>query len=92
MKVSYFLYGNIINHNVGFLQNALAAHASENAGWKNYYTTKTSGKWMVALDQYIICTFTRWYNKKHQRQNRMSRMGFVKNSLYKNGLKRMATA
>ena len=61
-------------------------------GWKNYYTTKTSGKWMMALDQYIICTFTRWYNKKHQRQNRMSRMGFVKNSLYKNGLKRMATA
>ena len=47
-------------------------------GWKNYYTTKTSGKWMMALDQYIICTFTRWYNKKHQRQNRMSRMGFVK--------------
>ena len=61
-------------------------------GWKNYYTTKTSGKWMMALDQYIICTFTRWYNKKHQRQNRMSRMGFVKKSLYKNGLKRMATA
>ena len=61
-------------------------------GWKNYYITKTSGKWMMALDQYIICTFTRWYNKKHQRQNRMSRMGFVKNSLYKNGLKRMATA
>ena len=61
-------------------------------GWKNYYTTKTSGKWMMALDQYIICTFTRWYNKKHQRQNRMSGMGFVKNSLYKNGLKRMATA
>lgn len=41
-------------------------------GWKNYYSTKTSAKWMQALDWYIICTFTRWYNKKHQRRNRMS--------------------
>ena len=35
-------------------------------GWKNYYSTKTNEKWMQALDWYIICTFTRWYNKKHQ--------------------------
>ena len=61
-------------------------------GWKNYYTTKTSDKWMQALDWYIICTFTRWYNKKHQRRNHMSKVGFVRNTLYKNGLKRMATA
>ncbi|MFR3322883.1 MAG: group II intron reverse transcriptase/maturase [Lachnospiraceae bacterium] len=32
-------------------------------GWKNYYTTKTSDKWMQALDWYIICTFTRWYTR-----------------------------
>ena len=44
-------------------------------GWKNYYTTKTSDKWMQALDWYIICTFTRWYNKKHQRRNHMSKVG-----------------
>ena len=62
------------------------------AGWKNYYTTKTSDKWMQALDWYIICTFTRWYNKKHQRRNHMSKVGLVRNTLYKNGLKRMATA
>ena len=61
-------------------------------GWKNYYTTKTSDKWMQALDWYIICTFTRWYNKKHQRRNHMSKVGLVRNTLYKNGLKRMATA
>ena len=30
--VSCFSYANTINHNAGFLQNALAAHASENAG------------------------------------------------------------
>ena len=23
---------------------------------------------------HIICTFTRWYNKKHQRRNRMSKV------------------
>ena len=61
-------------------------------GWKNYYTTKTSDKWMQALDWYIICTFTRWYNKKHQRRNHMSKVGLVRNTLYKNGLKRMVTA
>ena len=61
-------------------------------GWKNYYTTKTSDKWMKALDWYIICTFTRWYNKKHQRRNYMSKVGFVRNTIYEKGLKRMATA
>ena len=60
-------------------------------GWKNYYTTKTSDKWMKALDWYIICTFTRWYNKKHQRRNRMSKVGFVRSTIYEKGLKRMAT-
>ena len=48
--------------------------------WKNYYSTKTNEKWMQALDWYIICTFTRWYNKKHQRRKHMSRVGFVRNS------------
>ena len=61
-------------------------------GWKNYYTTKTSDKWMRALDWYIICTFTRWYNKKHQRRNRMSKIGFVRSNMYEKGLKRMAAA
>ena len=61
-------------------------------GWKNYYSTKTNEKWMQALDWYIICTFTRWYNKKHQRRNHMSKVGFVRNSIYEKGLKKMARA
>ena len=61
-------------------------------GWKNYYSTKTNEKWMQALDRYIICTFTRWYNKKHQRRKHMSRVGFVRNSIYEKGLKKMARA
>ncbi len=61
-------------------------------GWKNYYTTKTSDKWMQALDWYIICTFTRWYNKKHQRRNHMSKVGYVRSTIYEKGLKRMAAA
>lgn len=60
-------------------------------GWRNYYRTKTSEKWMHALDWYIICTFTRWYNKKHQRHNHMSKVGYVRNSIYEKGLKKMAT-
>ena len=61
-------------------------------GWKNYYSTKTNEKWMQALDWYIICTFTRWYNKKHQRRKHMSRVGFVRNSIYEKRLKKMARA
>ena len=61
-------------------------------GWKNYYSTKTAKKWMQALDWYIICTYTRWYNKKHQRRNHMSKVGFVRNSIYEKGLKKMARA
>lgn len=45
-----------------------------------------------ALDWYIICTFTRWYNKKHQRRNHMSKVGFVRNSIYAKGLNKMARA
>lgn len=61
-------------------------------GWKNYYYTKTSGKWLQAMDWYIICTFTRWYNKKHQRRCHMSKVGLVRNSIYGKGLKKMAIA
>ena len=61
-------------------------------GWKNYYSTKRNEKWMKALDWYIICTFTRWYNKKHQRRKHMSKVGFVRNSIYEKGLKKMARA
>jgi len=46
----------------------------------------------AALDCYIICTFTRWYNKKYQRHNCMSKVGFVRNSIYGKGLKKMARA
>jgi len=45
----------------------------------------------AALDCYIICTFTRWYNKKYQRHNCMSKVGFVRNSIYGKGLKKMAS-
>lgn len=59
-------------------------------GWRNYYQTKTDGKWMQALDWYIICTFTRWYNKKHQRRNYLSQVGKVRNTIYEKGLRKMS--
>ena len=61
-------------------------------GWRNYYRTKLNGKWMRSLDWYILCTFTRWYNKKHQRKSYMSKMEYVRNTIYSKGLKRMAEA
>lgn len=59
-------------------------------GWRNYYQTKTDGKWMQALDWYIICTFTRWYNKKHQRRNYLSQVGKVRTTIYEKGLRKMS--
>ena len=47
---------------------------------------------MCIRDRYIICTFTRWYNKKHQRRKHMSRVGFVRNSIYEKGLRKMVGA
>lgn len=60
-------------------------------GWRNYYQTKTNGKWLQALDWYIICTFTRWYNKKHQRRSSLSRVGKVRTIIYDKGLRKMTT-
>ena len=61
-------------------------------GWRNYYRTKLNGKWMRSLDWYILCTFTRWINKKHQRESYNSKMEYVRNMIHSKGLKRMAEA
>ncbi len=61
-------------------------------GWKNYYSTKTNETWMQELDWYIICTFTRWYNKKHQRRKHMSKWDLLEIAFTKKGLKKMARA
>lgn len=55
---------------------------SKITGWRNYDQTKIDGKLMQVLDWYIICTFTRWYNKKHQRRNYLSQVGKVKTNIY----------
>lgn len=60
-------------------------------GWRNYYQTKTDGKWMQALDWYSICTFTRWYNKKHQGRSYLSQVGKVRTIIYDKGLRKMST-
>jgi group II intron reverse transcriptase/maturase len=59
-------------------------------GWRNYYKTRTDEKWMRALDWYLICTFVRWYNKKHQKQRHMSNISKVKGILIEKGLQRMS--
>ncbi|WP_233567716.1 group II intron reverse transcriptase/maturase [Cohnella faecalis] len=37
-------------------------------GWKNYYATPYSSKWMAKLDWYIRSRLTKWYAKKRQRR------------------------
>lgn len=38
-------------------------------GWKNYYATPYSTKWMTKLDWYIRTRLTKWYAKKRQRSS-----------------------
>jgi len=38
-------------------------------GWKNYYATPYSTKWMAKLDWYIRTRLTKWYAKKRQRDH-----------------------
>lgn len=38
-------------------------------GWKNYYATPYSTRWMAKLDWYIRSRLTKWYAKKRQRNN-----------------------
>jgi len=59
-------------------------------GWRNYYRTKTSGKWLRSLDWYILCTFVRWYNKKHQKARYMRNLTEISKILRTKGLKRLA--
>ncbi|MBW5449472.1 group II intron reverse transcriptase/maturase [Cohnella sp. CFH 77786] len=44
-------------------------------GWKNYYATPYSSKWMSKLDWYIRTRLTKWYAKKRQR-NRWRGSGY----------------
>jgi len=59
-------------------------------GWRNYYKTRNDGKWMRALDWYILCTFVRWYNKKHQKARHLSQITRIQQILRDKGLQRMA--
>ena len=58
-------------------------------GWRNYYSTPNNKKWLRAIDFYILCTFTRWFNKKHQNSRYLSNMEKVKTLLEYNGLQRL---
>ena len=58
-------------------------------GWRNYYKTQNNSKWLKALDYYILCTFTRWYNKKHKKQRRLGNMNQVRKLLNENGLAKL---
>jgi RNA-directed DNA polymerase len=58
-------------------------------GWRNYYKTKNDGKWLRAIDWYILCTFTRWYNKKHQNSRSLKGLYKIKLKLVDKGLQQM---
>lgn len=56
-------------------------------GWKNYYATSYSSKWMTKLDWYIRLGLTKWYAKKRQRKHWRSSGHEVKLLSQRHGLK-----
>lgn len=56
-------------------------------GWKNYYATPYSAKWMTQLDWFIRTRLTKWYAKKRQRYNWRSSGHEVKRLSQIHGLK-----
>lgn len=59
-------------------------------GWKNYYAMNNNKKWLRALDFYMLCTFTRWYNKKRMNPRMLGDMAEVRKMLKDRGLERLA--
>ena len=59
-------------------------------GWRNYYKTRNDGKWMRAIDWYILCTFCRWNNKKRQQTRKLKGLYATKLRLQEKGLQLMA--
>lgn len=58
-------------------------------GWRNYYKTRNNDKWMKAIDWYTLCTFTRWYNKKHKIRRMLSNLCKVRGILRERNLQYM---
>jgi len=56
-------------------------------GWKNYYATPYSSKWMAKLDWYIHTRLTKWYAKKRQRKRWRSSSSEVRSLSQMYGLK-----
>ena len=59
-------------------------------GWRNYYSTGKNGTWMRSLDWYILCTFVRWHNKKHQQTRKLKDITMISKKLKEKGLQKMA--
>lgn len=47
-------------------------------GMRNYYTRRFTRPWLWKIDKYINHKFTRWYNRKKQRNYRFGNAAKVK--------------
>lgn len=58
-------------------------------GWRNYYRTRNDEKWLRAIDWYVLCSFTRWSNKKLQKKRKLKDIGKIRKQLKEKGLQSM---
>lgn len=59
-------------------------------GWRNYYGLFTAQKWLSSIDWHILQWFTRWWNKKRNRQMHLSKISLILKMLKAKGLKRLS--
>lgn len=58
-------------------------------GMRNYYTRRYSRPWLWKIDKYINYKFTRWYNRKKQRNYRLGNAAGVREMTINAGLARI---
>jgi hypothetical protein len=55
-------------------------------GMRNYYTRRFARPWLWKIDKYINFKFTRWYNRKKQRNYRLGNAAKVRELTLQAGL------
>lgn len=58
-------------------------------GMRNYYSREFARQKLWEIDRYLLLKFTRWYNRKHQKQHKLGNMKYICGLIYELGLQKL---
>ena len=61
-------------------------------GMRNYYNREFARQKLWDIDRFILKKFTKWYNRKHQRNNKLGNMMKVCELIYELGLQKLTVS